>query len=50
MELINIKDVNVRYKNGVNAIHNLSVKIKKGDFVGFKKGLIKIMEEREYAK
>lgn len=33
MELINIKDVNVRYKNGVNAIHNLSVKIKKGDFV-----------------
>lgn len=33
MELINIQDVNVRYKNGVNAIHDLSLKIKKGDFV-----------------
>lgn len=33
MELINISNVNIRYKNGVNAIHDLSVKIKKGDFV-----------------
>ncbi len=33
MELINIKSVNVRYKNGVNAIYDLSLKIKKGDFV-----------------
>ena len=33
MELISISNVNVRYKNGVNAIHDLSVKIKKGDFV-----------------
>ena len=33
MELISINNVNVRYKNGVNAIHDLSIKIKKGDFV-----------------
>ena len=33
MELINIKDVNVRYRNGVTAIYDLNVKIKKGDFV-----------------
>lgn len=33
MELINIKNVNVRYKNGVTAIYDLNVKIKKGDFV-----------------
>ena len=33
MELISISNVNIRYKNGVNAIHDLSVKIKKGDFV-----------------
>ncbi len=33
MELISISNVNVRYKNGVNAIHDLSIKIKKGDFV-----------------
>ena len=33
MELINIKDVNKRYKNGVTAIYDLNVKIKKGDFV-----------------
>lgn len=33
MELISISNVNVRYKNGVNALHDLSVKIKKGDFV-----------------
>ncbi len=33
MELISIKSVNVKYKNGVNALHDLSVKIKKGDFV-----------------
>ena len=33
MELINIKNVNKRYKNGVNAIYDLNLKIKKGDFV-----------------
>ena len=33
MELINIKNVNVRYRNGVTAIYDLNVKIKKGDFV-----------------
>ena len=33
MELINIKGVNVRYRNGVTAIYDLNVKIKKGDFV-----------------
>ena len=33
MELINIKSVNKRYKNGVNAIYDLNLKIKKGDFV-----------------
>ena len=33
MELISISNVNIRYKNGVNAIHDLSIKIKKGDFV-----------------
>lgn len=32
MELITIKNVNKRYKNGVSAIYDLSVKIKKGDF------------------
>ena len=33
MELISINNVNVRYKNGVNAIHDLSIKIKKGDLI-----------------
>lgn len=33
MELINIKGVNKRYRNGVNAIYDLNLKIKKGDFV-----------------
>ena len=33
MELINIKNVNKRYKNGVTAIYDLNVKIKKGDFI-----------------
>lgn len=33
MELISIKDVNKRYKNGVTAVYDLNVKIKKGDFV-----------------
>lgn len=33
MELINIKNVNKTYKTGVNAIHDLSLKIKKGEFV-----------------
>ena len=33
MELINIKHVNKVYKNGVTAIYDLSLKIKKGDFV-----------------
>ena len=33
MELINIKNVNVKYPNGVYAIKDFSVSIKKGDFV-----------------
>ena len=33
MELITIKNVNKRYKNGVTAIYDLNVKIKKGDFL-----------------
>ena len=33
MELINIKNVNKRYKNGVTAIYDLNLKIKKGDFI-----------------
>ena len=33
MELISISNVNVRYKNGVNALHDISIKIKRGDFV-----------------
>lgn len=33
LELINIKGVNKRYKNGVTAIYDLNIKIKKGDFV-----------------
>lgn len=33
MELIRIKDVTKQYKNGVTAIYDLNLKIKKGDFV-----------------
>lgn len=33
MELINISNVNKRYKNGVTAIYDLDLKIKKGEFV-----------------
>lgn len=33
MEFINIKNVSKVYKNGVTAIYDLSLKIKKGDFV-----------------
>ena len=33
LELINIKNVNKRYKNGVTAVYDLNLKIKKGDFV-----------------
>jgi cell division transport system ATP-binding protein len=33
MELINLKSVSKKYKNGVNAIYDLDLKIKKGEFV-----------------
>jgi len=33
LELISIKNVNKRYRNGVTAIYDLNLKIKKGDFV-----------------
>lgn len=33
MELIRISNVNKKYKNGVTAIYDLNLKIKKGDFV-----------------
>ena len=33
MELIRIKEVTKQYKNGVTAIYDLNLKIKKGDFV-----------------
>ena len=33
MELIRIKDVTKKYKNGVTAIYDLNLSIKKGDFV-----------------
>ena len=33
MELIRVKDVTKQYKNGVTAIYDLDLKIKKGDFV-----------------
>ena len=33
MELINLQGVNKKYKNGVNAIYDLNLKIKKGEFV-----------------
>lgn len=32
-ELITLKNVNMKYKNGVNAIYDLSLSIKKGEFV-----------------
>lgn len=32
-ELISLKNVNMKYKNGVNAIYDLSLSIKKGEFV-----------------
>ena len=33
MDLIRMKDVNKRYKNGVTAIYDLDLRIEKGDFV-----------------
>lgn len=33
MELITLKNVNKKYKNGVNAVYDFSLKIKKGEFV-----------------
>ncbi len=33
MELIRIRDVSMQYKNGVTAIYDLELKIKRGDFV-----------------
>jgi len=33
MELITMKDVEKQYKNGVTALYDLNLKIKKGDFV-----------------
>ena len=33
MELINLKGVNKKYKNGVTAIYDLDLKIRKGEFV-----------------
>ena len=33
MELINLHDVSKKYKNGVNAIYDIDLKIKKGEFV-----------------
>ena len=33
MELISLQGVNKKYKNGVNAIYDLNLKIKKGEFV-----------------
>ena len=35
MELIRIKNVTKQYKNGVTAVYDLNLKIKKGDFVFF---------------
>ena len=32
-ELITLNNVNKKYKNGVTAIHDLDLKIKKGEFV-----------------
>ena len=42
MELINIKDVNVKYPNGVYAIKDFSVSIKKGDFVFVKQEVVNL--------
>ena len=54
MELINISDVSKRYKNGVTAIYDLDLKIKKGEFVfviggsgSGKSTLIKILYREE---
>ena len=33
VELISLKGVSKKYKNGVNAIYDLDLKIKKGEFV-----------------
>ncbi len=33
MELIEIKNVNKKYKNGVNALYDLDLEIKKGEFI-----------------
>ena len=33
MDLINIKNVNVMYRNGVTALYDINLRIKKGDFV-----------------
>lgn len=33
MELIRIRDVSIQYKNGVTAIYDLELKIRRGDFV-----------------
>ncbi|MBE6147665.1 MAG: cell division ATP-binding protein FtsE [Firmicutes bacterium] len=33
MELIRVKDISKQYRNGVTAIYDLNLKIKKGDFV-----------------
>ena len=33
MELIRIRNVTKKYKNGVTAVYDLNLKIKKGDFV-----------------
>ena len=54
LELINISDVSKRYKNGVTAIYDLDLKIKKGEFVfviggsgSWKSTLIKMLYREE---
>lgn len=54
MELIRIRDVSMQYKNGVTAIYDLNLKIKRGDFVFIiggtgcgKSTLIKMMYREE---
>ena len=54
MELIRIKNVTKQYKNGVTAVYDLNLKIKKGDFVFFiggtgcgKSTLIKMLYREE---
>jgi len=56
MELIRIKNVTKQYKNGVTAVYDLNLKIKKGDFVFFiggtgcgKSTLIKLILKEEEA-